>query len=154
MTVGSEAPINTDMTRARLAKGMVDGDSDFTIPDNPSLATLGTVVNEATKGRVRVTFTAGAGNVQGNGVVGGGTFANMIDSAMALSVMTLLDKGTICSTVSLTVNMMRSGLPGAFTAVAKVDKIGRRIAFAAAELADAQGRVVATATSSLAIIET
>jgi uncharacterized protein (TIGR00369 family) len=100
-----------------------------------------------------IRFTAPGTATQGNGVVGGGTLANMLDLAMAMGVLAQLKPGYTCATISLTVNMQSAGQEGHFIAVAGVDRVGRQIAFAHAKLYDGErSRLIANATSSLAVM--
>lgn len=103
--------------------------------------------------KVEIAFTIGVDAIQGNGVVGGGALASMLDCAMATATLSALKQGSTCATINLTVNMLGPGAPGEFRAVAEVDRLGRRVAFASAKLFDARAKLVATATCALALIE-
>lgn len=140
-------------TRRFITDAVISGKKDVRLDCNPAFRSLSAVLREGTVGNIAVAFRVGEATAQGNGVVGGGTLANMLDTAIAVAVLSALRTGQTCSTVSLTVNMMRAALTGDFVVQAEVEKLGRRIAFASAKLRDAQGRLVATATSSLAIVE-
>lgn len=140
-------------TRRFVADALASGNRDIRLDCNPSFQNLAAVLRDGRPGDLSVAFRVGEEVTQGNGVVGGGTLANMLDSAIAVAVLSALRTGQTCSTVSLTVNMMRAAMHGDFVAHAEVEKLGRRIAFANAQLCDAGGRLVATATSSLAIME-
>jgi uncharacterized protein (TIGR00369 family) len=119
---------------------------------NPAFESLNAILVEGLAGQVTVSFTVGSGTVQGNGVVGGGTIANMLDSAMAVAVLSMLNRGQTCSTISLNVSMLRGASPGELVTEARVDKLGSRVGFAHARLLTTAGRLVATASSTLAIL--
>ncbi|MEJ8850093.1 PaaI family thioesterase [Variovorax rhizosphaerae] len=140
-------------TRAYIANAMVSGGRNVPLDVNPALAGLSALLLESEGAGLVIRFTAPQSATQGNGVVGGGTLANMLDLAMAMAVLAQLKPGYTCATISLTVNMQSAGQQGNFIAVARVDRIGRQIAFADARLFDAErSRLVANATSSLAVI--
>jgi uncharacterized protein (TIGR00369 family) len=114
---------------------------------------LSAVLVESTAGELVFRFTAPHSATQGNGVVGGGTQASMLDLAMAMAVLAQLKPGYTCASINLSVNMQAPAQQGHLFAVARVDRIGRQVAFARAELYDGERRrLIANATSSLAVI--
>ncbi|MFS2162544.1 PaaI family thioesterase [Variovorax sp. Varisp62] len=140
-------------TRAYVAKAVASGQRHVPLDVNPALANLSAQLVEVRGDELVLRFTAPRAATQGNGVVGGGTLASMLDLAMAMTVLARLEPGFTCSTISLTVNMQTAGQEGDFLAVAGVDKVGRKVTFAHATLYDAQSsRVIANAISSLAIV--
>ena len=76
----------------------------------------------------------------GHGVVQGGIVTAMLDMAMAMAANGL-------STASITVEILRP-VVGPVTATGMVDKRGRRLLFASAELHDAGDRLVARGTQT------
>lgn len=148
----NNAAATDNPTRAFIAESIHHGRQNVILDVNPAFISLGAVLVGGRQGNVRVAFTAEESATQGNGVVGGGTLANMLDCSMAIVVMSALPAGQVCSTISITVNMMRPANVGVLIAEARLDRLGKRVAFASAELLDQEGRAVATATSSLAII--
>ena len=140
-------------TRAFVADAVASGRRNVVLDINPALASLSaTLVESRANDEIVMRFTAPQSATQGNGVVGGGTLASMLDLAMAMSVLSRLKSGLTCATISLTVNMQAAGTQGDFLAVASVDRVGRQVAFAHARLYDAGGtRLIASATSSLAV---
>ena len=140
-------------TRAYIANAVAAGGRNVPLDVNPALAGLSALLLESEGAEVVIRFTAPQSATQGNGVVGGGTLANMLDLAMAMAVLAQLKPGHTCATISLTVNMQSAAQQGHFIAVARVDRVGRQIAFADARLYDAErSRLIANATSSLAVI--
>jgi uncharacterized protein (TIGR00369 family) len=140
-------------TRAFVAEAVASGRREVALDVNPALRSLSTVLVESREGELVLRFTVPESATQGNGVVGGGTLASMLDLAMAMTVLSRLKPGFTCATISLTVNMQAAGEHGHFVAVAGVDRVGRQIAFAHARLYDpAESRLLASATSSLAVI--
>jgi len=140
-------------TRAYVAEAVASGRRNVPLEVNPARASLSALLLESRDGELVIRFTAPRSATQGNGVVGGGTLASMLDIAMALGVLARLTPGYTCTTISLTVNMQNAGQEGQFIAVAGVDRVGRQVAFAHAKLYDAErSRLIANATSSLAVI--
>ena len=140
-------------TRALIASAVATGRKNLPLDINPAMASLSALLVESRGDELVIRFTAPQEATQGNGVVSGGTLANMLDLAMAMSVLSRLEPGRTCATISLTVNMQGAGHEGHFIAVAGVDRVGRQIAFARAELYDAEGsRLIANATSSLVVM--
>lgn len=145
--------VTDNPTRAYVSQAASSGRRDVPLDVNPALASLSARLIEVRDGELVLRFTAPHTATQGNGVVGGGTLASMLDMAMAMAVLARLTPGFTCATLSLTVNMQAAGQQGHFVAVAAVDRVGRQVAFAQAKLYDAEGsRLVANATSSLAVM--
>jgi uncharacterized protein (TIGR00369 family) len=140
-------------TRAYVAEAVSSGRMNVPLDVNPALASLSAVLVESRQNELVIRFTAPGSATQGNGVVGGGTVAGMLDLAMAMAVLSRLKPGFTCATISLTVNMQAAGEQGDFLAVAGVDRVGRQVAFAHAKLYGPKGsRLIANSTSSLAVI--
>ncbi|MDM0059161.1 PaaI family thioesterase [Variovorax fucosicus] len=140
-------------TRAFVADAVSSGRRNVRLEINPALASLSALLVESRDGELVIRFTAQQSSTQGNGVVGGGTLASMLDLAMAMAVLSRLKPGSTCATISLTVNMQAAASEGHLVAVAGVEKVGRQVAFANARLYDAGfSRLIASASSSLAVI--
>lgn len=139
-------------TRRFIADAIANGQREVALNCNPAFASQKAVLVEGQPGNVLVSFEADEGAVQGHGVVSGGTLAAMLDGAMAIAVLSGLRPGQSCTTISLTVNMLRPGKVGRLMARAGAEKIGGRVAFAHASLSDENGTTLATATCSLAVI--
>ncbi len=75
-----------------------------------------------------------------NGVVHGGVYATILDTAMGGSVVSLLQEGETTATTSLYVEFLRAARAGAvLTAVGRVLRRGRHIAFAEGHLVGPDG---------------
>lgn len=152
MTGAAGNPPADNPLRAAIV-GALGQRPDLPLDTSASLRRYGTTLVEAAEGQVSVRFKAGRDTLQDNGVVSGGDVGAMLDSAMAIAVLSTLGAGQTCATVSYTVNLMRAAGPGDLAADASVDRLGKRIAFASARLTDERGRVVAAATSSFAVLD-
>jgi len=107
---------------------------------------------DAEVGTVTVRFEAGVPHLQGAGNVHGGVVATMLDLATALAALARLADDQSPATVSLNVCMLRPVAPGPLTATAQVDRAGRRIVHASAQLVGREGALLATATAVMAIV--
>ena len=89
------------------------------------------------------------------GTVHGGYAATLLDSACGCAVHSRLTADQIYTTLTLNVAYHRAITrdTGAVRAEGRVQSLGRRVAFAEADLKDREGRVYASATSTLIILE-
>lgn len=145
-------PDNPD--RAFIQETLAAGVGNVALEMNPALMWLGATLLGGSKGALSIGFTAPSESVQGNGVVSGGAISSMLDLAMALALLSKLQHGRTCATISLTVNMLEPGYVGKFAVEARIKRLGGRIAFLEADLYDgARARCVASATASFAILD-
>jgi uncharacterized protein (TIGR00369 family) len=88
------------------------------------------------------------------GVVHGGLVCTLADSVAGCAVHTTLDAGVGYTSIGITVNFLRPVTldSGTLTATGQVVKPGRRVATVTAEIRDAAGRLVATASSNCLVI--
>jgi len=89
------------------------------------------------------------------GSVHGGYAATLLDSACGIAVHSQLNAGQGYTTLELKVAYHRglSDKSGRVRAEGRVVSMGRRVAFAEATLHDAQGKLCASATSTLLVFE-
>jgi uncharacterized protein (TIGR00369 family) len=142
--------MNKDMTGLEFVQAMIDG----TVPHNSMADTLGYQIVEAEKGRVVVTAQPNATQLNPHGTVHGGLPATMLDSCMGLAVMTLLDKGVGSTTLEFKISFIRAITPetGLIRAEGKVVSPGRRVGTAEGRVTDANGRLLAHATTTCLIL--
>src|SRR5690606_28629027 len=127
-----------NLTRAAIVDAIAQGQSGIALNINPAMQHLAAVFLEGAPGKITLQFTAPETSVQGNGFVGGGTLASMLDIGMAMAVLSRLEYGKTCATISLNVNMMAPARVGDFVVIAHVEKLGRQIAFSAARLVEVE----------------
>jgi uncharacterized protein (TIGR00369 family) len=147
----TQAP-HDNPTRAFVADAIERQRFDVALDSNPFLQSMATRLLGGRSGEVKLGFTAGPQTLQGNGVIGGGALAQMLDMAMAVATLSTLPVGQTCATISMTTQMQRPAAPGSFTAVGKVERTGKRVAFTTAQLFDAAGKLVASSSSSLSVL--
>jgi uncharacterized protein (TIGR00369 family) len=89
------------------------------------------------------------------GIVHGGYFATLLDSACGCAVHSKLTAQQAYTTLELRVAFHKTvtAQTGRIRAEGVVITIGRRVAFAEARLVDASGNLYATATSTLLVME-
>jgi uncharacterized protein (TIGR00369 family) len=72
---------------------------------------------------------------------------------MAFAVLARLAPNQSAATLNLSVNFLRPARAGRLQAEGRIERLGARVAFATAQLQEADGRLVASATSTLAITQ-
>lgn len=103
-------------------------------------------------GTVRLGFELGARHTQGNSVVQGGVLAVLLDFGIAFAVLTRLPAGGSAGTVTLTTQFLRATGPGPCVVSGRVERLGRTLAFGAAELRTGDGAgLIATASAVMAV---
>jgi uncharacterized protein (TIGR00369 family) len=118
-------------------------------------ATMGFSVAELEEGRVVFEGNPDERVYNPIGTVHGGYAATLLDSAVGCAVHTRLKAGQGYTTLELKVAYHRALTKesGPVRAEGTVISIGRRAAFAEGRLTDAQGRLCATATSTLLVFD-
>jgi uncharacterized protein (TIGR00369 family) len=122
-------------------------------PGAPIADTLGLDGFGGEPGSIRVELVPEHRHYNPLGTVHGGVLATMLDTAAACSVHSTLAAGERYTSVDLTVKFLRAVTveSGRLRAEGSVIQRGRRTALAQAQLVDAQGRLVAHATSTCMI---
>jgi uncharacterized protein (TIGR00369 family) len=127
----------------------------FEAPVRPGIVrTLNLRPVSAEKGRVVFAGTPGKEVYNPIGAVHGGYAATLLDSACGCAVHSALEAGQTYTTLELKVAYHRPMTvdTGEVFAEGKVVSLGRRAAFAEATIKDANGRLYASATSSLLVM--
>lgn len=152
MSAGALDPALSGLDQLKLAFGEGPGGSRYSDGIGPTLGFRALVLEE---GRVVFGGTPTRQVLNPIGTVHGGYAATLLDSACACAVHSVLPAGKGYTTLELKVAFLRAMTPetGEVQAEGKVVQAGRRAAFAEATLKDAAGRVYATATSTLLIVD-
>jgi uncharacterized protein (TIGR00369 family) len=115
----------------------------------PPVATLvGLRMVEAAAGRVVFELDAGPQHASPLGTVHGGVLCDLADAAMGCAHASLLGEGESFTTLELKINFLKPVWEGRLTAVATVVKAGRTVGLTACDVTDADGSLVAHATST------
>ncbi|MFA5683304.1 MAG: PaaI family thioesterase [Lysobacteraceae bacterium] len=121
----------------------------------PMGETLGFSLVEVDRGRAVFEGTPDRTVYNPLGSVHGGYAATLLDSACGIAVHSQLDAGRGHTTLELKVSYLRplTDSSGTVRATGRVVSMGRRVAFAEATLHDGEGRLCATATSTLLVFD-
>ncbi|MCD9199270.1 PaaI family thioesterase [Aeromicrobium wangtongii] len=125
---------------------MMDGQ----IPAPPISSHINLEMLEAAAGTVVMAATPDESHYNPIGSVHGGFVATLLDSVCGCAVQSTLPAGTAYTSLDLNVSFLR-GLTvdtGRVVATGRVTKPGSRAAFVEADIKDASGRLLATATST------
>ena len=126
---------------------------DGVLPPPPIAMLMQFDIRSLEEGRVEFGCTLDESVYNPIGVVHGGLVCTLLDTVAGCAVHTTLPAGMAYTSIEIKVNYLRPvhATSGPLTAVGRVTKPGRRVAFAEGEILDAQGRGVATASSSLLV---
>jgi uncharacterized protein (TIGR00369 family) len=127
---------------------------DGLLPAPPIAQLLGMRMVEVEDGTVMFECDPDESAYNPIGTVHGGLVCTLADTVTACAVQTTLPAGTAYTSIDLNVNYLRPVTvdSGTLRATGIVTKPGRRVAFASAEIVDAAGKVVATATTSCLVM--
>jgi acyl-CoA thioesterase len=90
--------------------------------------------------------------VNGVGKLLGPVVFALADYGMGAAVWDTLAEGEVCATVNVAINFVDSAASGEVVCTSRVDRRTRRAAATSAELRHADGRLLATAIGSFAVI--
>lgn len=130
-------------------QAMIDGE----IPPPPMVALMDMTLESVAPGTATFLCQPNESHYNPIGAVHGGFVCTVLDSAAGCAVHTTLPAGTGYTSLEIKVSYLRavSATSGPLTAVGTVTKPGSRVAFAEAVITDSEGRVVATASSTLLV---
>jgi uncharacterized protein (TIGR00369 family) len=112
------------------------------------METLGARITEAEPGRVVLELEAGPQHRHGGGVVQGGVITQIADAAMGMSLATMQEDHIWNTTIELKINFLRPVVSGRVRAIGRVVQMRQTLLFGEADVLDAQGRLVARASST------
>jgi uncharacterized protein (TIGR00369 family) len=138
-------------TGLELLRAMSTGE----LPAPPVMHLIDMAGMEVEEGSVTVYLDPQEFHYNPLGSVHGGVLSTLLDTAAACSVHSTLPAGVGYTSLDLTVKFLRpvTVASGRITCRGSVLQRGRRTALAEARMTDAQGRLVAHATSSCLIFE-
>ena len=95
-------------------------------------------------------MTVAEKHLRGKAIVHGGAFASLLDCALGAASMSMAPEGHDSITMQLNVHFLRTARVGEeLTATARALHAGRRTCVTEAQITDAEGKRVASATSTL-----
>src|SRR3954454_13306851 len=120
----------------------------MTLDHVPFAKLLGIEVDSVEPGHAVLSMTLRHEHMRNNNIAHGGAIATLIDSAMAIAIMALLEENERTVTVDLTIHYLRPLSEGTTRASARVVRAGRRVITVSAELFDHNEKLSATAIST------
>ena len=102
--------------------------------------------------RVDASFHAGPELCNPIGTVQGGILTAMLDELMSVSAIIAADFSIAVPSLEIKTSYIRAAQPGILEGWGKVVRMGRNIVFLEGALHDAEGRLVATATSTAIVV--
>jgi uncharacterized protein (TIGR00369 family) len=149
-------PITTRATAASMSglsfwRAVADGH----VPPPPIGDLLRMRLVEVQKGRITFSCTPDASMYNALGMVHGGAVCTLLDTVTGSAMHTTLPEGVGYTSVEIKVNYLRAVTvaSGLLTAVGTVVKAGSRIGFTEGKVTDASGKLVATASSTLLVVD-
>lgn len=139
----------TTMSGLEYMQALVAGD----VPPPPIITVMNMTLVSVAEGTATFTAQPDESHYNPIGAVHGGFACTVLDSAAGCAVQTTLAQGLGYTSLEIKVSYLKalSTTTGPLTAVGRVIKPGKRVAFAEAELRDSSGTLVATATSTLLV---
>jgi uncharacterized protein (TIGR00369 family) len=104
-------------------------------------------------GVIEFHFMANESHTHSDDIVQGGFVAGMLDAAMAHVVFCALNRVVILATLEMKVSYLDIARPGKLVARGWILRMGKTIGFLEAELAAADGTVLAKGTSTVRIVD-
>ena len=120
----------------------------MTLDHVPFAKLLGIEVDSVEPGHAVLSMKLRDDLMRNNAIAHGGAIATLIDSAMAIAIMALLEENERTVTVDLTIHYLRPISEGTTRASARVVRAGRRVITVSAELFDHNEKLSATAIST------
>ena len=146
----SVAALERSGTGLQLLERIVAGE----VGNVPIGETLGFRLVEVERGRVALEGQPDERSYNLIGTVHGGWAASILDTALALSVLSTLDAQQSFTTVDSRINYLRplTRETGVVRAEGRVLQAGRRLAYSEARLTDAAGKLICHGTGSCVIL--
>ncbi|MCB1001426.1 MAG: PaaI family thioesterase [Acidimicrobiales bacterium] len=107
---------------------------------------------ERGEGSARATIVCDDRHLNPHGAVHGAVVYALVDTAMGAATMSVLDESSWCATIEIQQRYLAPVFSGPLVADVSVVKAGRRIVHLDARVVDGDGRLVATAAGSYAVI--
>ncbi len=125
------------------------------IPRPPCANLLGWQLVDARPqdGWIKIAFDGKPEFCNPAGFVQGGMLSSMLDDTMGPAVFVMTEGRLFTTTITMTVNFLAPAKPGPITGEATVTQLGKTIAFVEGRLTAADGTLLATASSSIRLVE-
>jgi uncharacterized protein (TIGR00369 family) len=114
----------------------------------PFNAFIGSEIKRKEAGRAEVSLELAPHHTNRLGVAHGGVICSLLDTALGTAVFSAIADDWWCVTTSLSIQFLDSARRGRLVAEGRVERQSDKVAFAAGELRDATGKVIATASGT------
>jgi len=104
------------------------------------------------EGTAKASLELAERHLNPNDVAHGAVAFTLMDTAMGAAVMSVVAEGDMCATIEIHTRFHRAAAGGTLSAEATVLTAGRRVIHLEARTVDDDGRLVASATGSFAVI--
>lgn len=132
---------------SEIEKSMLEP-AQAVFPNIPYIKLLGIELTGMEKGKATLRLKMRDELRQPHGVLHGGATASIIDTATAFAVISVLAEGEKATTVDLTIHYLRPVVEGEIVCTAKIVRAGKRLLTVSAEVANEEGKLIATALST------
>ena len=105
------------------------------------------------EGWIRAGFIGKEEFCAAGGFVQGGLLSAMLDATMSAAVFAMTQGKMYPPTISMAVHFLGPARPGPITGDAKVTQLGRSVAFVEGRLAADDGKLLATASTSVRLVD-
>lgn len=120
---------------------------------NPFFTLMGIEIGKMEKGSASLSLPVRPDMMNGEGWLQGGLYTALADEAMVLAIYPLLAPGTRIASISETTSFLAGVQDGTITAEGRVVKLGKRVAFAEADVrAAGPDRVIARCSATYAVL--
>ena len=108
---------------------------------------------DAEAGTAEIAYTLDERHLNRYGAIHGGVTALVMDDIFSVASGLTIAWGQIVPTLEMKVSYLAGAKPGRVIAKARVVKRGRQVIFVEASLADAEGKLLATATATMMVAQ-
>ena len=119
---------------------------------HPFADLLGFVVERRGEGTSRMTLQVGERHMNPHGLVHGAVLYALADTGMGAALTSVLGAGDRCTTIEIKINYFRPWKSGLLVCDTRVVHRGRTTAALTSDLFDGEGRHLAQATGTFAIV--
>ena len=148
----SEATVNPD--QALLQRFLAHPHTPLAIDSTPLAIALRAQFLSRDDNGIRIGFKPGREFLQGNNAVQGGIVATMLDFAAAFATFAVLPAGRTAATASMAISFQSAVRAVPLVATGMVERAGRRLIFARAQLASADdGMLLASANVVMSVLD-
>ena len=118
------------------------------LPPPPVASLIGFELTAIEPGRAVIELVADARHANPMGTLHGGILCDVADAAMGMAYASTLDDGDTFTTLELKINFLKPVRSGRLAATGRVVKAGHTVGLVECDVLDAEGRLVARASST------